>query len=60
MTIRELIEKADLINIKGLCKRTGLDYQRITNKIRNNRELSVIEAHLIDNVLKTIYKVEVI
>jgi hypothetical protein len=54
MTIKELQEKVDYLNLSAVCKIAGLNYQSIASKIRNQKELTVIESEFLEQAIKKI------
>ena len=54
MTIKELKAKVDYLNLSAVCKLAGLNYQSIASKIRNEKELTVIESEYLQQAIKKI------
>ena len=54
MTIKELKAKVDYLNLSAVCKLAGLNYQSIASKIRNQKELTVIESEYLQQAIKKI------
>jgi hypothetical protein len=56
MTINELKSISKYLNIAEVCRSAGHDYQSIVGKIRNERELNVIESNNLFRVIELIYR----
>lgn len=54
LTISKLTEYKDLFNIKYLSEQSNVNYGILRHKIRNNRELSVVESQNIENYLNSV------
>lgn len=58
MTIKELTDLSKIIKVNYLCEQTGLDYSKITRKIRLGIELSEREDRILSEYLKTHFQEE--